>query len=153
MLKGTESPDFYFRFVFPYNSISPCPFFGNSRKCSFSDNNALPRCRWLQWQIYIYPDHIGLGYTGGKFATGSHTWQPNQTFSREYLRKFSKIRNFVFTLGYSGARVRWFMQETRSKKSRDTVPLITFPTANNIRLTVFFLVKICLPIYYEKVLA
>ncbi len=49
-------------------------------------------------------------------------WHRWKNFSREYLREFSKKFETVL-MEYSGAGGNWFMKRTRSKKSRDTVPL------------------------------
>ncbi len=50
-------------------------------------------------------------------------WHRWQTLSCEYLRKFSEKFKTVL-MEYSGAGGNWFMKRTRSKKSRDTVPLM-----------------------------
>jgi hypothetical protein len=55
--------------------------------------------------------------TGGNFAAGVVN-----TGGAPLLRKLSKKFETVLT-GYSGAGGNWFMKKTRSKKSRDTVPL------------------------------
>ncbi len=59
-------------------------------------------------------------------------WHRWQTLSCEYLREFSKKFETVLK-EYSGAGGNWFMKRTRSKKSRDTVPLrllTMFPKLN-----------------------
>ncbi len=45
------------------------------------------------------------------------------TLTCEYLRNFWKKFEMVL-MGYSGLGGNWFIRKTRSKKSRDTVPLI-----------------------------
>jgi hypothetical protein len=60
----------------------------------------------------------------------------------EYLREFSKKFETVL-MGYSGAGGKLIHKKTRSKKSRDTVPLIEFinktswgPSIYTIKITV-----------------
>ncbi len=70
----------------------------------FTDNGQIPeenggkicsRCRWYRWC----------------------------TLTCEYLREFSKKFETIL-MGYSGAGGKLIHEKTRSKKSRDTVPLI-----------------------------
>ncbi len=94
------------------------------------------RCRWYRWQFATGVVNTGGKFaagivdTGGKFATGINNtsetggkichrcrWYRWSTLSCEYLREFSKK---WYTQGLGG---NWFMKKTRSKKSRDTVPL------------------------------
>ncbi len=49
-------------------------------------------------------------------------WHRWSTFSCEYLSEFSKKFETALMV-YSGLGGNWFMKKTRSKKSRDTVPL------------------------------
>jgi hypothetical protein len=56
-----------------------------------------------------------------KFATGVIE---TRGATCEYLRKFSNKFETVL-MGYSGAGGKWIHEKTRSKKSRDTVPLTT----------------------------
>ncbi len=62
-------------------------------------------CRWHRWQI-------------------CHRWRWYRwcTLNCEYLREFSKKFEMVL-MEYSGDGGNWFMKKTRSKISRDTVPL------------------------------
>ncbi len=95
----------------------------------------------------------GVVDTGGKFATGInntsetggkichrsrwHRWQICRrcrwyrwcTFTCEYLREFSTKFETVL-MGYSGAGGKLIHEKTRSKKSRDTVPLIHLRICN-----------------------
>ncbi len=63
----------------------------------------------------------GVIDTGGKFPAGVVDTGGNLTC--EYLRKFSKEFETVL-MGYSGAGGKLIHKKTRSKKSRDTIPLI-----------------------------
>ncbi len=68
------------------------------------------RCRWYRWQA---------------------VWYRWCTLTSEYLREFSKKFQTV-VMGYSGAGGKLTQEKTRSKKSRETVPLnrtiLLYPT-------------------------
>ncbi len=107
------------------------------------------RCHWHRWQIiatisgcrhlkvnlkaklfYMFPllpkgDQIKLlkfFWLKIFFICHRCRWHRWQTLSCEYLREFLKKFETVL-MEYSGAGGNWFMKRTRSKKSRDTVPL------------------------------
>jgi hypothetical protein len=129
-------------------------FFKFILSCQQSDNcsHCLPRCRLHQWQIcrrcrwYRWQFATGVADTGGKFATGINNLPPVSTtlaklvakFAArvicrccEYLREFSKKFETVLT-GYSGAGGKLIHEKTRSKKSRDTVPLRSVLTSKRL---------------------
>jgi hypothetical protein len=64
----------------------------------------------------------GVADTGGRFATGGAPWLANISVNFQKNSKRSKWN----ALGLGG---NWFMKKTRSKKSRDTVPLTLISTA------------------------
>jgi hypothetical protein len=58
----------------------------------------------------------------GEFATGINNTSETGGKICEYFREFSKKFEMVL-MGYSGAGGKLIHEKTRSKKSRDTVPL------------------------------
>ncbi len=57
--------------------------------------------------------------TSGNFAAGRGIVDTGGKDLREFSKKFLTV-----IMEYSGAGGNWFIKKTRSKKSRDTVPLI-----------------------------
>ncbi len=77
---------------------------GNNNTCE-TGGKICRRCRWHQWQI-----------------CHRCRWYPWCTLTCEYLRQISKKFKTVL-MGDSGAGGKLIHGKTRSKKSRDTVPL------------------------------
>jgi hypothetical protein len=102
-----------------YRNIFTFKFTLRSQQSAIVPLIPVANCHWCHWhrhQICLW-----YRYTGGKFATGvgdtgGAPWFANISVN---FRKNLK-RSLWDTLGLGG---NWFMKKTRSKKSRDTVPL------------------------------
>jgi hypothetical protein len=145
-MTGTVSRDFWLLF-FSWISSPQAPectiravsiFFENSR--IYSQLKVHHRCPWHWWKVEKIAN--GVVDSSGKFAclryqfapginstseTGGKIWHRCRwhwwcSLTCEYLREFAKKFETVLT-GYPWAGGNWFMKKTRSKKSRDTVPL------------------------------
>jgi len=126
---------FAFKFTLRYlqSDINPIVW----HRCRWHRWQICRRYRWHRWQIcHRYQQH---GETGGKICRWCRwyrwqichrcRWYRCCTLTREYgiSANFRKNSNWN-TLGLGG---NWFMKKTRSKKSRDTVPLSTETTVKH----------------------
>ncbi len=132
---------YIFAFMFTLRYLQPDINHIVCHRCRWHRWQICPRCRWFRWQIcrrwrwYRWQFATGVVDTGGKFATGINNtsetggnfaagvvdtdgqpWAAN--ISANFWKK-SKRPQWC-TQGLGG---NWFMKKTRSKKSRDTVPL------------------------------
>ena len=74
------------------------------------------RCRWYRWQICRRCRWYWRQFATGVVDTGGAPWLAN--ISANFLKNLKWSYCY-----YQGLGGRWFMKQTWSKKSRDTVPL------------------------------